>query len=86
VIPDAASGICNTGRTGASIKERRAVVRMLVDAWRVDTGHIAATTVAKDELDPPFGVLTDDRRQLYRDIGWPEPPHEAERLASLGSR
>ena len=62
------------------------MVRRLVDAWRADTRHSAATTVDRDELDPPFGVVTDDRRQLYRDIGWPEPPHEAERLASLGSR
>ena len=86
VIPDAASGICNTGRTGVSTKVRRRVVRRLVDAWVVDTGHPAATTVEQDVPNPPFGVETADRRQLYRDIGWPEPPHEADRLANLGSR
>jgi hypothetical protein len=40
VIPDAASGICNTGRTGVITKQRRVVVRKLVDAWRVDTGTL----------------------------------------------
>jgi hypothetical protein len=86
LIPDAASGICNDGRTGVGTKKRRVVVRKLVDAWVVDTGHPAATTVEQDVPNPPLGVETDDRRQLYRDIGWPEPPHVAERLARLGPR
>jgi hypothetical protein len=62
VIPDAASGICNEGRTGVSAKTRRGVVRTLVDAWAVDAEHPAAATLTEDVSNPPFGVLTADRR------------------------